>query len=100
MTRHDSILLSDAPVHSLDVYLSQDGTLALRKALGIAPGEIIAEVKRSCLGGRGGAGFPTGMKWETVAQNREDAPISIMHSRVPRWRRTPIVATCRSSIRC
>ncbi len=69
MTRDDSVLLSDAPVDSLDVYLSQDGTLALRKALGMAPGEIIAEVKRSFLRGRGGAGFPTGTKWETVAQN-------------------------------
>jgi len=69
VTGHDSILLSDAPVDSLETYLSQDGTLALRQALGMAPGEIIAEVKRSSLRGRGGAGFPTGMKWETVAQN-------------------------------
>jgi NADH-quinone oxidoreductase subunit F len=69
MSRRHSILLSDAPVDSLDVYLSQDGTLALRKALGMAPGEIIAEIKRSFLRGRGGGGFPTGTKWETVAQN-------------------------------
>lgn len=69
MTRDDSILLSNAPVDSLELYLSQDGTVALRKALGMAPGEIIAEIKRSFLRGRGGAGFPTGAKWETVAQN-------------------------------
>jgi hypothetical protein len=47
--------LSGAPVDSLDIYLGQDGTLALRKALGMAPGEIIAEINRSFLRGRGGA---------------------------------------------
>ena len=51
MTQDDSILLSDAPVDSLDVYVRQDGTLALRNALGMAAAEIIAEIERSFLRG-------------------------------------------------
>jgi NADH-quinone oxidoreductase subunit F len=51
---------------SLDTYLATDGYQALRKALGMTPDAIIAEVKASNLRGRGGAGFPTGMKWSFV----------------------------------
>ncbi len=48
----------------LDYYLKQmDGYTALAKALKMAPDQIIDEVKKSNLRGRGGAGFPTGMKW-------------------------------------
>lgn len=41
---------------------------ALRKALAMTPAEVIREVKTSRLRGRGGAGFPTGMKWEYTRQ--------------------------------
>jgi NADH-quinone oxidoreductase subunit F len=41
---------------------------ALTKALGMAPEEIVAEIKSSGLVGRGGAAFPTGIKWEGAAQ--------------------------------
>ncbi len=42
---------------------------ALRKALdGMTPAEVLAEVKRSGLRGRGGAGFPTGLKWESCVE--------------------------------
>jgi NADH-quinone oxidoreductase subunit F len=51
---------------SLDTYLSTDGYAALRMALAMQPGEIIEAVKASNLRGRGGAGFPTGMKWSFV----------------------------------
>jgi NADH-quinone oxidoreductase subunit F len=44
-------------------YESMGGYEALRKALGMKPADIIAEVKASNLRGRGGAGFPTGVKW-------------------------------------
>ncbi len=50
---------------SIDEYIGHDGYQALAKALTqMQPAEIIEEVKTSGLRGRGGAGFPTGMKWE------------------------------------
>ena len=51
---------------NLDRYLELDGYKALQKALGMEPDAIINEVKASNLRGRGGAGFPTGMKWSFV----------------------------------
>jgi NADH-quinone oxidoreductase subunit F len=45
-------------------YIANGGYRALEKALSMPPEEIIEEVKRSGLRGRGGAGFPTGLKWE------------------------------------
>ena len=43
---------------------------AIRKAVTMKPEEVIDEVKKSNLRGRGGAGFPTGMKWEFTRKNR------------------------------
>jgi len=51
---------------NLDTYLELDGYKALQKALTMQPDAIINEVKASNLRGRGGAGFPTGMKWSFV----------------------------------
>jgi NADH-quinone oxidoreductase subunit F len=51
---------------SLDTYLANDGFQAFRKARDMAPEQIIEEVKASALRGRGGAGFPTGLKWSFV----------------------------------
>lgn len=52
---------------SLDSYRATGGYLALQDALDCQPGDIIAQIKASRLRGRGGAGFPTGSKWEAVA---------------------------------
>lgn len=51
---------------SIEKYIEMDGYKAARKALKMKPEEIINEVKASNLRGRGGAGFPTGMKWSFV----------------------------------
>src|ERR1700742_2937328 len=51
---------------NLDRYLELDGYKALQKALTMTPDGIINEMKASGLRGRGGAGFPTGMKWSFV----------------------------------
>jgi NADH-quinone oxidoreductase subunit F len=51
---------------TLPVFLAHEGFAGFRKALGMTPGEIIAEVKTSNLRGRGGAGFPAGLKWSFV----------------------------------
>src|SRR5438034_9210469 len=51
---------------TLDCYVRHGGYEALKKALGREPDQIIELVKASGLRGRGGAGFPTGMKWQFV----------------------------------
>jgi len=51
---------------SIDTFLAHDGYKAFLKAAGMTPEAIIQEVKDSNLRGRGGAGFPTGMKWSFV----------------------------------
>ena len=49
----------------IEEYIARDGYMALGKALlEMTPEEVLEEVKRSGLRGRGGAGFPTGLKWE------------------------------------
>ncbi|MDX2438227.1 MAG: NADH-quinone oxidoreductase subunit NuoF [Acidobacteriota bacterium] len=53
----------------LAVYVKSGGYRALDKALGIAPAEVIAEVKASGVRGRGGAGFPAGVKWGFVPKD-------------------------------
>ncbi len=51
---------------SLDDYLAHDGYRGLNNALNMAPQEIVQQVTDSGLRGRGGAAFPTGIKWNTV----------------------------------
>jgi bidirectional [NiFe] hydrogenase diaphorase subunit len=54
----------------LEDYIAQDGYLALATALSeMTPAEVISQVTRSGLRGRGGAGYPTGLKWNTVAKS-------------------------------
>ena len=53
---------------SLAAYEAQGGWAGLRRALAMAPVDVVKEVTDSGLRGRGGAGFPAGIKWNTVAQ--------------------------------
>ena len=53
---------------TLDEYVQSGGYAALRKSLALDPAAVIAEVKASGLVGRGGAAFPTGLKWEGAAK--------------------------------
>jgi NADH-quinone oxidoreductase subunit F len=50
----------------IEFYEKEGGYTAAKKAFGMKPDEIIGEVKKSNLRGRGGAGFPTGMKWSFI----------------------------------
>lgn len=52
--------------HTLKVYQETGGYESLKKAMNMSSDDIINEVKASALRGRGGAGFPTGMKWSFV----------------------------------
>ncbi|MEZ5118085.1 MAG: NADH-ubiquinone oxidoreductase-F iron-sulfur binding region domain-containing protein [Candidatus Nanopelagicales bacterium] len=53
---------------STEDYEAHGGLAGLRQALAMSPADVVAEVTASGLRGRGGAGFPTGVKWATVAQ--------------------------------
>ncbi|MEU7144210.1 NADH-quinone oxidoreductase subunit NuoF [Nocardia sp. NPDC046473] len=53
---------------TMDTYRRHDGYQALRKALAMEPDQVIQTVKDAGLRGRGGAGFPTGMKWSFIPQ--------------------------------
>ena len=55
----------------IDAYVAQGGFSGLREALTMPPKEVISAIKQSGLRGRGGAGFPTGVKWESVRGDAE-----------------------------
>lgn len=63
--RTDRLLLPDRPLQ-IDAYVASGGGEALRLALESSPDQVIEEVRRSGLRGRGGGGFPTGIKWRSV----------------------------------
>ena len=56
---------------SLDDYIARGGYEGLKRALTMTPDEIITEVEKSGLRGKGGAGFPTGRKWRSAASYDE-----------------------------
>ncbi len=65
------LLLDKAHVEGIrtyDVYRREGGYRSVEKALKMTPADIVEEVKKSGLRGRGGAGFPTGMKWSFLAK--------------------------------
>jgi NADH:ubiquinone oxidoreductase subunit F (NADH-binding)/(2Fe-2S) ferredoxin/Pyruvate/2-oxoacid:ferredoxin oxidoreductase delta subunit len=68
--RQQKIILEDCGLidpENIHEYIARDGYLALGQVLSnMTPEQVIAEIKASCLRGRGGAGFPTGVKWELM----------------------------------
>ncbi|MFO7580352.1 MAG: NADH-quinone oxidoreductase subunit F, partial [Nitrosomonas halophila] len=66
----------------LKSYLKRDGYAALKKILSqkISPEEVIEEVKKSALRGRGGAGFPTGLKWSFMPRQYEGEKYLVCNS--------------------
>jgi NADH-quinone oxidoreductase subunit F/NAD(P)H dehydrogenase (quinone)/NADP-reducing hydrogenase subunit HndC len=59
---------------SIDEYIAQDGYAAVKKSLlEMTPEQITEEMKSSGLRGRGGAGFPTGLKWEFASKSEVDS---------------------------
>jgi NADH-quinone oxidoreductase subunit F len=66
----DKIIFPDIPdLKRIEVYEKSGGYEAIKKSLNMEPLAIISEVKKSGLRGRGGACFPTGLKWSFMPQN-------------------------------
>ena len=72
LTPWKRVILPDAPdMHKIDFYLANGGYNAFKKVLDMKPDEVIDEVKKSNLRGRGGACFPTGLKWSFMPKNSD-----------------------------
>lgn len=65
---------------NLEEYIALDGYQGLAKALRMTPEGVIEELKKSSLRGRGGAGFPTGLKWEFTQKVRSDEKFVICNA--------------------
>ncbi|MCK4658399.1 MAG: NADH-quinone oxidoreductase subunit NuoF [Phycisphaerae bacterium] len=73
MADYEPVLLRNVGVensHTLEVYRAQGGYQALAKALKMTPDEVQEEVRDATLRGRGGAGFPAGVKWSFLPKDR------------------------------
>jgi len=72
MSDFQPIILKNIPDYDkIEVYIKHGGYKALKKALKMKPEEVIDEVKKSGLRGRGGACFPTGLKWSFMPQKTD-----------------------------
>lgn len=72
MSDYQPVILPGIPdLHKIDVYEQHGGYAQIRKVLGMQPTEVIDVVKASGLRGRGGAAFPTGLKWSFMPQQGE-----------------------------
>jgi len=65
-------IILEKEAFDIETYIKNGGYMALKKAIAMNPDNIIEEVKKSNLRGRGGAGFPTGLKWSFIPKNVKD----------------------------
>ena len=95
----------DPETRSYDGWVKHGGYQALRKAVGMTRGAIIEEVKASGLRGRGGAGFPTGLKWSfmpkeavrphyLVCNADESEPGTFKDREIMRWTPHALIEGC------
>jgi len=95
----------DAEARSYDGWVKRGGYKALKTALGMTPGEVIELVKNSGLRGRGGAGFPTGVKWSFMPREKskshylccnadESEPGTFKDREIMRWTPHALIEGC------
>jgi NADH-quinone oxidoreductase subunit F len=105
----ESVVLSryfgDAEARTYAGWVKRGGYEALRKALGMTPEAVVEEVKASGLRGRGGAGFPTGLKWSfmpkpsgkphyLVCNADESEPGTFKDREIMRWTPHALIEGC------
>ena len=72
VTAWKRVILPEVPdLHNIDSYLAIGGYTAFKKVLAMKPEDVIDAVKKSNLRGRGGACFPTGLKWSFMPKNSD-----------------------------
>jgi NADH-quinone oxidoreductase subunit F len=95
----------DAAARTYDGWVSRGGYKALEKALSLEPAQVIEEVKGSGLRGRGGAGFPTGLKWSFMPKEKskphylccnadESEPGTFKDREIMRWTPHQLIEGC------
>jgi len=67
-------------IENIDKYIKNGGYQALKKALKKNPADIMKEVKNSNLRGRGGAGFPAGIKWNFMPEKRKEKKYLVVNA--------------------
>ena len=78
MPEPDVTVLPEAPIPSMEDYILAGGGRGLERALTMTPEQVVDEIARSGLRGRGGAGFPTGRKWASVRDAGPDQPVYLV----------------------
>ena len=100
-----STYFGDEGARTYDGWVKRGGYEGLKKALGMTPDAIIEEVKASGLRGRGGAGFPTGLKWSFMPKNSgkphylccnadESEPGTFKDREIMRWTPHALIEGC------
>lgn len=106
---NETVVLSeyfgDAEARTVAGWKQRGGYVALEKALGTSPAELIETVKASGLRGRGGAGFPTGVKWSFMPKEKkgphylccnadESEPGTFKDREIMRWTPHALIEGC------